>query len=68
MNTRRGRGPLTAEMVAPTTGWNLEIEYFLDCVQQGRSPKLCMPETSIASLKIAEAESKAALTGKTVKP
>ncbi|MEW6356404.1 MAG: Gfo/Idh/MocA family oxidoreductase [Planctomycetota bacterium] len=51
-----------------TTGWNLEIEYFLDCVQKGKDPKLCMPESSIASLKIAEAEVKAANTGKTVRP
>jgi len=54
--------------VKATTGWNLEIDYFLDCVKKGKDPKLCMPESSIDSLRIAEAEKKAATSGKTVKP
>ncbi|NOZ24111.1 MAG: hypothetical protein GXP25_23795, partial [Planctomycetes bacterium] len=54
--------------VKATTGWNLEIEYFMDCVKKGKDPKMCMPQSSIASLKIAEAEVKAANSGKTVKP
>ena len=53
--------------VQKTTGWNLEIEYFLDCLTQGKAPEKCMPETSIAALRVAEAEEKAAAKGKTVK-
>lgn len=31
-----------------------EIEYFIDCLQNGKKPTVCMPESSINSIKIVE--------------
>jgi len=58
---------VTHPKVSTKTGWHLEIEYYLKCLERNQQPKLCMPESSLESLKIAIAEKKAADSGKTVR-
>jgi len=57
---------VTHPKVPATTGWHLEIDYYLKCLERNKEPELCMPESSLESLKIAEAERKAADTGRTI--
>jgi len=46
--------------VEDTTGWHKEIEYFINCVEGGTRPKLCTPESSAMSIRLAEAELRSA--------
>ncbi|MGE5607742.1 MAG: Gfo/Idh/MocA family protein [Bacillota bacterium] len=50
----------------PGMGYEYEIGYFLDCIRTGQAPKTVTLEAAANSLKIIEAESQSAKTGKPV--
>jgi len=50
----------------PRMGYELEIAYFIDCVNKGVSPTVSTGQTSLDSLRIVEAEVQSVATGKTV--
>jgi predicted dehydrogenase len=44
--------------VAETTGWHMEIDYMLSCIDRKKKPKIVTPESSALSIKLAESEKK----------
>jgi len=60
-------GKRTPVKLAPKMGYELEIAYFIDCVNKGKKPAVVTPESSAESVRIVEAEVKSAKTGKSVK-
>lgn len=60
-----GKDP-QAVPVETTMGYDYEIGYFLDCIRTGQQPKTVTLEEAANSLKIIEAESQSAKTGKPV--
>ncbi len=50
----------------PGMGYQYEIEYFIDCVKNGRAPETVTLATAAESVRIVEAEVESLRTGKTV--
>ena len=48
-------------------GYTYEIDYFLQCVSEGRRPQRCTVEDALPALQIAEAERRSVLSGRPVK-
>lgn len=48
------------------TGWDRELDYFLNCVAKKRKPTVVTAKSSLESLKLVEAELKSIRTGKAV--
>ena len=44
--------------VSATTGWHMEIDYMLTCIERKKKPKIVTPESSALSIKLAESERK----------
>lgn len=53
--------------LAPQMGYELEIAYFVDCINRGVNPTTVTPRSALDSVRIVEAEVKSAKTGKPVK-
>jgi len=60
-----GKAPQVVTL-EPQMGYDYEIAYFLDCIQQNRRPEKVTLEDGWNCLKIVEAESQSAKTGKAV--
>lgn len=59
-------GEVTHPEISSQMGYDLEIDYFLDCVQRGEKPTRVTLADSLQSLKINEAERASLATGETV--
>jgi len=52
--------------VEDATGWDKEIAYFIECVQAGKKPRLCLPQSTATSIWLAEAEARSATSRRPV--
>jgi predicted dehydrogenase len=52
--------------IEPGMGYEREIAYFLDCIEQGRPPEIVTPASAADSVRIVEAEKKSIGTGQVV--
>ena len=52
-----------SEQIATFDAYYGEIVYFMDCVKNGTPPTLCLPESSMLSVKLVEAEMRSADLG-----
>jgi predicted dehydrogenase len=52
--------------VSPKDGYNIELTDIISCLNKGKKCSVVTPESSLASVKLVEAEIKSALTGKTI--
>ena len=52
-----------SEQIAAFDAYYNEIVYFMDCVKNGTQPTVCLPETSMLSVKLVEAEMRSADLG-----
>jgi len=61
-------GAKAAEVVKcrASTGWADEISYFVDCLEQGKTPKVTTPQDAARSVALCQAELKSVKTGKLV--
>jgi predicted dehydrogenase len=50
----------------PGMGYEIEIDYFLDCIGKGKRPDRATPDSAAASIRIVEAEAESVRTGKPV--
>ncbi|MCE9590330.1 MAG: Gfo/Idh/MocA family oxidoreductase [Planctomycetes bacterium] len=61
------QGKRSAVKLDPRMGYELEIDYFLNCVKKGVKPTVVTLDGAANSVKIVEAEAKSIATGKPVK-
>jgi len=61
-------GGIETPAVEATDGWTLELNYFLDCIESGRSPEVSTIEDARDALAIVLAEMKSAEAGRAVHP
>ena len=47
-------------------GYDLEIDYFLDCIERGKRPETVTPQDAYRSVKLVEAEVQSVAEGRTV--
>jgi predicted dehydrogenase len=64
--TEMGKSTRPVKLEA-TDGYNLEIDYILQCALRGRPPKVVTAEDAVTTLEICEAEEKSVTTGKVVR-
>jgi predicted dehydrogenase len=62
----RPKGKTQKIKVKPSTGWDEEIFYFLDCIRKKKKPTIVTPMSSTTSVELAEAELKSVRTGRPV--
>jgi len=62
---RSGRIEQTA--VKPTTGWDEQIDYFLDCIRRRRPPTVVTARSSAEAIRMVEIELQSVRTGRTVR-
>ncbi len=48
------------------TGWSRELDYFIDCIETKKKPKVVTASSSLESVKMVETELKSIQTGKTI--
>lgn len=61
-----GKSPAAVEL-EPRMGYDIEIEYFLDCIKTGRKPQTVTLDDAANTIRICEAEGKSIASGRTVK-
>ncbi|MFH0963006.1 MAG: Gfo/Idh/MocA family oxidoreductase [Planctomycetota bacterium] len=59
-------GRIQYPKMAATDGYNVEINYFLDCIRRGKAPKVVTPAHAALSVALIEKEVKSAMTQRVV--
>jgi len=62
-----GKKEITPKLPAGT-GWELELKYFIDCIQAKKKPTIVTAKSSLETMKIMELELKSIQTGKALSP
>jgi len=57
---------ITHPQLGERSGYELEIEYFLGCIERDEAPRMARPESSAFSVRLIEAEKESAETGRVV--
>jgi predicted dehydrogenase len=60
------QGEPYAPEIAPGTGYERELRYFVDCLEEGREPLRVPPESTRESVRVVAAERESARTGSPV--
>ena len=64
---RLGKAAASGGNISALGGYYNELQYFIDCLERGVSPKIATPSQAAESVRIVRAEMKSAATGRTVR-